>query len=107
MIITEEFYKTIFMEIKPLEDRLVIEGFNETATTASGIVLPDTAGKEKPQKGKVIAIGEGRITQDGKRIPMTVKVGDTVLFRKYGPDEVKIDGKELLIMSESDILSII
>lgn len=95
------------MNIQPLEDRLVVEAISNTATTASGIVIPDTAGKEKPQKGKVIAVGEGKITSEGKKIPMTVKVGDTVLFRKYGPDEIKIDGKEVLILSESDVLGII
>jgi len=95
------------MNIQPLEERLVVEAVEENATTASGIVLPDTAGKEKPQKGKVLAVGEGRMTADGKRIPMNVKEGDTVIFRKYGPDEIKIDGKDVLILSESDVLGIV
>lgn len=95
------------MNIQPLEDRLVVEAVQNNTTTASGIVIPDTAGKEKPQKGKVIAAGEGKMTSEGKRIPMTVKVGDTVIFRKYGPDEIKIDGKEVLILSESDVLGIV
>ena len=95
------------MSIQPLEDRLVVEAIEENTTTASGIVLPDTAGKEKPQKGKVIATGEGKMKEDGNRIPMTVKVGDTVLFRKYGPDEIKLDGKDVLILSESDVLGIV
>lgn len=95
------------MNIKPLEDRLVVEAIEENTTTASGILIPDTAGKEKPQKGKVIAIGDGRMTKEGNRIPMNVKVGDTVLFRKYGPDEIKIDGKDVLILGESDVLAIV
>ncbi len=95
------------MNIQPLDDRLVVEAIEENATTASGIVLPDTAGKEKPQKGKVIAAGEGKMTPDGKRIPMTVKEGDIVIFRKYGPNEIKIEGKEVLILSESDVLGIV
>lgn len=95
------------MNIQPLEDRLVVEAIEENATTASGIVLPDTAGKEKPQKGKVIAVGTGKTTPDGSKIPMTVKEGDTVIFRKYGPDEIKIEGKDVLILSEADVLGIV
>lgn len=95
------------MNIKPLEDRLVVEAIEENTTTASGIVIPETAGKEKPQKGKVVAVGEGKMTAEGKRIPMTVQIGDMVLFRKYGPDEIKLDGKTVLILSEGDVLGII
>lgn len=91
--------------LKPLGDRVVIEPIEKEETTASGIVLPDTA-KEKPQEGKVIAVGSGRI-ENGERIPLEVKEGDKVIFSKYAGTEVKIDDKELLIMRESDILAII
>lgn len=91
--------------IKPLGDRVVVEAVPKEETTASGIVLPDTA-KEKPQEGKVTAVGNGA-WKDGERIPLEVKVGDRVLFSKYAGTEVKYDGKELLIMRESDILAIL
>lgn len=90
--------------LKPLGDRVVIEVVQKEEKTAGGIVLPDTA-KEKPQEGKVIAVGQGRY-EDGKRIELEVKVGDTVLYSKYAGTEVKVDGKEYLIMRESDILAI-
>lgn len=91
--------------LKPLGDRVVIEPLEKEETTASGIVLPDTA-KEKPQEGKVVAVGSGRF-ENGERIPLEVKEGDTVIFSKYAGTEVKVDNKELLIMRESDILAII
>ncbi len=91
--------------IKPLGDRVVIEPLDTEEKTESGIVLPDTA-KEKPQEGKVIAVGSGTL-KDGERIPLEVKVGDRVLFSKYAGTDVKYDGKELLIMRENDILAII
>lgn len=91
--------------IKPLGDRVVIEALDQEEKTASGIVLPDTA-KEKPQEGKVVAVGSGTL-KDGERIPLEVKVGDRVIFSKYAGTEVKIDGRELLIMRESDVLAII
>ena len=91
--------------IKPLGDRVVIEAIAKEETTASGIVLPDTA-KEKPQEGKVVAVGSGAL-KDGERIPLEVKVGDRVLFSKYAGTEVKFEGKELLIMRESDILAVL
>ena len=93
--------------IQPLDDRVVVEGIEEDTTTASGIVIPDTASKEKPQKGKVLAVGPGRMADDGKRIPMDVKVGDTVLFTKYGPTEVKLGGKEILILNQADVLAVL
>lgn len=91
--------------IKPLGDRVVIEPIDKEETTASGIVLPDTA-KEKPQEGKVVAVGSGTL-HDGERIPVEVKEGDRVLFSKYAGTDVKYDGKDLLIMRENDILAII
>jgi chaperonin GroES len=91
--------------IKPLGDRVVVEAIPREETTASGIVLPDTA-KEKPQEGKVIAVGNGA-WKDGQRVPLDVKVGDRVLFSKYAGTEVKYDGKEYLIMRESDIMAVV
>ena len=92
------------MKLKPLGDRLIVKPIEEEETTASGIVLPDTA-KEKPQKGEVIAVGDGRFDEDGdKRIPLDVAAGDTVLYSKYGGTEIKVDGEELLVLRESDVL---
>lgn len=94
-------------KLRPLEDRIVVEALNEMEKTVSGIIIPDTVSKEKPQKGKVIAVGHGRTDNNGKLIPMEIKVGDTVLFTKYGPTEVKVEGKELLILNQSDVLAIL
>ena len=94
------------MNIRPLHDRLIVERLEEETKTASGIIIPDTA-KEKPQQGKVIAAGKGKRTEDGKLIAMDVKVGDKVLFGKYAGTEVKIDGKEYLMMREDDVMGII
>jgi chaperonin GroES len=95
------------MKFQPLGDRVVVEREEAKSTTAGGIVLPDTA-KDKPQKGKVLAIGDGRIAKDGKRKPLQVKVGDSVLFTSYAGDEFKIDGeKKVLLMREDDILAVI
>jgi chaperonin GroES len=93
------------MKLKPLGDRLIVKAIEEEQTTASGLVLPDTA-KEKPQKGKVLAAGEGRWDEDGeKRIPLDVAEGDTVLYSKYGGTEIKVDGEDLLVLRESDVLA--
>ncbi len=94
-------------KLLPLGGNILVEAISEDSTTASGIVLPDTVDKEKPQKGKVIALGTGKITDDGKKIPFNVKVGDIVIFKKYSPDEVEIDDKEYLIMTEDDILAVV
>jgi chaperonin GroES len=94
------------MNLKPLGDRVVIEPLEQEEVTASGIVLPETA-KEKPQKGKILAIGPGARDEDGKRIAMDVKVGDTVLFAKYAGTEIKVESKKLLILKETDILAIV
>lgn len=93
-------------KITPTGDHVVVEPINEDATSASGIIIPDTASKEKPMKGKVLAVGPGKF-DDGARVPMEVKVGDTVLFSKYGPTEVKLEGKEVLILSASDIYAVL
>ena len=93
------------MNLKPLGDRLIVKAIEEEQTTASGLVLPDTA-KEKPQKGKVLAAGEGRWDDEGeKRIPLDVAAGDTVLYSKYGGTEIKVDGEDLLVLRESDVLA--
>ena len=94
------------MNIKPLGDRVVLKVLEAEEKTASGIVLPDTA-KEKPQQGKVLAVGPGKYGEDGKLLPMSVKEGDTVLFAKDAGTEVKHNGEELLILRESDLLAII
>ncbi|MDD6383110.1 co-chaperone GroES [Mitsuokella sp.] len=92
--------------IKPLGERVVIEVAESDVKTASGIVLPDTA-KEKPQKGTVVAVGAGKLLDNGERVAMEVKVGDGVIFSKYSGSEVKVDGKDYLIVRESDILAVI
>ena len=93
-------------KLKPLADRLVVEPTEGEDVTATGIYVPETA-KEKPQEGKVVAVGPGRKDDEGKRIPMDVAEGDTVLYAKYGGTEVKLEGKKLLILKESDILAIL
>lgn len=95
-----------FMNIKPLSDYLVVKAVTEEVTK-SGIVLPDTVSKERPQQGEVVAVGEGRLLENGQRAQMSVKVGDKVMFKKYSPDEVKIEGQEYLIIREGDVVAII
>jgi len=95
------------MNFKPLSNHLFIEALEEERTTKGGIVLPDTAEKEKPIKGKVLATGPGKRNEKGDVVPMSVKVGDTVLFKKYGPDEIEIDGKKYLVGDEDDILAVL
>ena len=92
--------------VRPLHDRILVRRMAEEEKTAGGLFIPDTA-KEKPQKGQIIATGKGRVTEDGKTLPLEVKVGDTVLFGKYAGTELKLDGQELLMMREEDILGII
>ncbi len=92
-------------KLQPLADRLVVKPVQKEEMTKGGIYLPDTA-KEKPQEGEVVAVGPGRVTDDGKRIPMDVKVGDRVIYSKYGGSEIKIDDVEMIILRESDILAV-
>ena len=93
------------MNLKPLGDRLIVRAIDEEETTASGIVLPDTA-KEKPSKGQVLAVGDGKLNEDtGKRTPLDVVEGDEVLYSKYGGTEIKVDGEDLLVLRESDVLA--
>ena len=94
------------MKFRPLHDRVLIESLESEEKTAGGIIIPDTA-KEKPQEGKIIAVGPGAKSEDGKTIPMDVKVGDLVLFGKWSGTEVKVDGKEYSIMKESDIMGVV
>ncbi len=96
-------------KIIPLADRVLVKPGNpdESKKTKSGIIIPDTASKERPEQGEVIAVGEGRTTDAGELIPMKLKVGDVVLFSKYGPDEIKIDGVEYYILREDSVLAVI
>jgi chaperonin GroES len=95
------------MNIRPLQDRLIVECVEEETTTAGGIIIPDSASKEKPQEGVVIAAGKGKVTAEGKVLGMDVKVGDKVLFGKYAGSEIKVDGKAYLMMREDDILGVV
>ena len=94
------------MNLTPLHDRVIVKPSAAEEKTAGGLIIPDTA-QEKPQRGEIVAIGEGKLSEDGKKNPLTVKVGDTVLYGKYSGTEVQIDGADYLIMRESDIFAII
>ncbi len=94
------------MKLRPLQDRVLVKRIAEEEKTKGGIIIPDTA-KEKPQEGKIIAVGKGKLNEDGKVIPLQVKVGDKILFGKYSGSEIKIDGEEHLIMREEDILGVV
>jgi len=100
-----EFFKS--MNIKPLHSNVILKPAKKEEVTKSGIVLPDTVDQERPEQGEVIAVGEGKILENGQRSPMSIKPGDTVIFKKYSPDEVKVDGEEYLVIAESDIMAII
>jgi chaperonin GroES len=94
------------MKLRPLQDRILVQRVEEETTTKGGIIIPDTA-KEKPAEGKVVAAGNGKVGEDGKRVPLEVKKGDRILFGKYSGTEVKVSGEEYLIMREDDVLGII
>jgi chaperonin GroES len=96
----------VSVNIKPLEDRIVVKALEAEQTTASGLVIPDTA-KEKPQEGEVLAIGPGRVDDNGVRVPLDVQVGDKVIYSKYGGTEVKYSGEEFLILSARDVLAVV
>lgn len=100
-------FNEFLKKIKPMDDRLLVEPVEEDLKTVSGIVLPDSHSKERPQKGRVLAVGPGKLLENGQRVPMTVKVGDTVLYSKYGPTEVKIEGKEIFFVEESSVLAVV
>jgi chaperonin GroES len=94
------------MKIRPLQDRIIVKRTEEEETTKGGLIIPDTA-KEKPQEGKIIAVGKGKVGEDGKVLPLDVKPGDQVLFGKYAGTEIKIEGEEHLIMREDDLLGVV
>ncbi len=94
------------MKIRPLHDRILVQRLEEEETTSGGIIIPDTA-KEKPQEGKVVAVGNGKVAEDGKVTPLDVKAGDKVLFSKYSGTEVKLDGEDCMIMREDDVLAVL
>ncbi len=94
------------MNIRPLHDRIIVERLEEETTTAAGIIIPDSA-KEKPQQGIIKAVGKGKVTEEGKVMPLDVKVGDKVLFGKYSGTDIKLDGKEYLMMREDDVLGVV
>lgn len=99
--------KRNLVRIEPLHDKVVVKPLSEEKVTASGIVIPDTVNREKPMQGEVVAVGPGKLDEHGKRTPMSVKVGDVVLFTKYAPDEVEIDDEEYLVIEEEKILGVI
>jgi chaperonin GroES len=94
------------MNLRPLQDRIIVKRVEEETKTAGGLFIPETA-KEKPQRGKIVAVGNGKKTEDGKVLPLDVKVGDTVLFGKYAGTEINVDGDDLLMMREDDILAVV
>jgi len=93
--------------LKPLHDHLIVKAISDDMATKAGIILPDTVDKERSEKGEVIATGPGKLLENGNRAELSVKVGDKVIFKKYAPDEVKVEGEEYLIIAESDVLAII
>ncbi len=95
------------MDIKPIHTNVVVKPISQDEVTKSGIVIPDTVDKERPEKGEVIAVGEGKLLDNGQHAAMSVKVGDIIMFKKYSPDEINIEDEEYLVISESDILAII
>lgn len=95
------------MNMKPINDHVIVKPITEDEVTKAGIVIPDTVDKEKPEKGEVVAVGPGKIMDNGQRAPMSVKTGDVVMFKKYSPDEIKVDKEEYLVISEGDIIAIL
>ena len=95
------------MKLKPLGDNIVVKAISQEETTKYGIILPETVDKEKPEHGEVIAVGPGKILDNGNRSPMEVKIGDKIIFKKYSPDEFKIDGQEVLVLNQSDVIAVL
>ncbi len=95
------------MKIKPLNDHIIIKPLEEKETTKGGIILPETVDKEKPERGEVLAVGPGKLLENGSRAALSVKIGDRVMFKKYGPDEIRVDDQELLVIKEEDIIAIL
>ena len=94
------------MKVRPLHDRVLVKGLSAEEVTKAGIILPDTVDKEKPERGEVVAVGPGKLNRDGTRAPLAVKVGDKILFKKYAPDEIKVESQEYLVLREEDIIAI-
>ena len=97
----------IIMNLKPIHDHVIVKPITEDEVTKAGIIMPDTMDKEKPEKGEVVAVGPGKLLENGQRALMSVKIGDKVMFKKYSPDEIKVDGEEYLVISEGDIIAIL
>lgn len=95
------------MKLRPVGDRIIIKAAAREEVSKAGIILPDTVDKERPEQGEIIAVGPGRLLDNGTRASMSVKIGDTVVFKKYSPDEVKVEGQEYLVISESDIMAVV
>ena len=95
------------MKLKPLSDNIVVKDISKEEVTKSGIIIPETVDKEKPEQGEVIAVGPGKLLDSGQRAPMEVKVGNKIIFKKYSPDDFKIDGEEVLVLSQSDVIAIL
>ena len=95
------------MKLRPLNDRLIVKALPKEEVTKAGIIIPESVDKERPEQGEVIAVGPGKLLDDGKRSTMDVKVGDKIMFKKYAPDEIKLDGTEYLVISEYDILAVL
>jgi len=96
----------IAQKLRPLGDNIIVKAVEEE-THSSGLIIPETVSKEKPQKGEVLAVGSGKVDNNGNKLPMEVKVGDTILFTKYGPTEIKLEGQELLVLNQSDVLAVL
>ncbi len=95
------------MKLRPLNDRLIVKALPKEEVTKAGIIIPESVDKERPEQGEVIAVGPGKLLDDGKRSAMDVKVGDKVMFKKYAPDEIKLEGTEYLVISEYDVLAVL
>jgi chaperonin GroES len=95
------------MNVRPLGDRVIVKPLSKEEVTASGIIIPDTVDKERPEQGEVLAVGPGRRMENGERATMDLKVGDKIVFKKYSPDEIEIDKEELLVISESDVMAVL
>ncbi len=106
-LFTNLLFIILIMNLRPLNDRLIVKALPKEEVTKSGIIIPDTVDKERPEQGEVIAVGPGKLKDNGERVPMSIKVGEKVMFKKYAPDEIKIDNEEYLVLSEYDILAVV
>ena len=95
------------MNLRPLGDRVIVKAATKEEMSKGGILLPDTANKERPEQGEIVAVGPGKLNEQGNRVPMNVKVGYKVMFKKYSPDEIKLDGEEFLVLAESDLMAVV